>query len=138
LVESAVGHPLTIYGVGGQTRAFIHIRDSVRCIELALQHAPKKGDRVHIYNQMTETHRLLDLAQKVSQLTGAKIAYLENPRKEALKNDLKASNDCFLSIGLKPTTLDDSLMVEIASVARKYKDRVKLNKILPVSKWTTH
>jgi UDP-sulfoquinovose synthase len=137
LVESAVGHPLTVYGVGGQTRAFIHIRDSVRCIELALLHASKKGERVHIFNQMTETHCLNDLANKVSKLTGAKISYVENPRKEALKNELKVSNDCFLNIGLKPTTLDDSLMVEIVNVARKFKDRVKLDKILPISKWTT-
>ncbi len=135
LMEAAVGHPLTVYGTGGQTRAFIHIKDSVRCIELALINPPKKGDRVHIYNQMTETHRLVDLAKKVSALTGAKIAFIENPRREADKNDLKVSNECFLKKGLTPTTLDDSLLVEIMDVANRYKDRVNINKIPPISKW---
>ncbi|MCA9406171.1 MAG: NAD-dependent epimerase/dehydratase family protein [Candidatus Omnitrophica bacterium] len=135
LVESAVGHPLTVYGTGGQTRAFIHIQDSVRCVELAMAHPPKKGDRVHIYNQMTETHRLIDLANKVSELTGATIDFIENPRKEAEKNELKVSNECFLNIGLDPITLKDNLMVEVVDVARRYKNRVDLSKIPPQSQW---
>jgi len=136
LVESAVGHPLTVYGTGGQTRAFIHIKDSVKCVELALNHPPKEGDRVHIYNQMTETHRLIDLANKIVELTGCEISFLENPRKEAEENELKVSNECFLNIGLHPITLKDSLMVEVAEVVSRYKKRVDLSKILPISKWT--
>lgn len=135
LVESAVGHPLTVYGMGGQKRAFIHIKDSVACVELAMNHPPNKGDRVHIYNQMSESHRLIDLAQKVVQLTGAKISFLKNPRKEAQENELKVSNNCFLNIGLKPITLDDHLMIEIVEVAQRYRDRVDFRKIPPVSKW---
>src|ERR687885_600625 len=67
LMEAAVGHPLTVHGTGGQTRAFIHIRDSVRCIELAATHPPAPGDRVRILNQMTETHRVRDLAAIVGR-----------------------------------------------------------------------
>ena len=88
LIQAAIGYPLTVHGTGGQTRAFIHIQDSVRCIELALADAPKRGDRVKIFNQMTETHRVRDLAELVAELTGAEIAWLPNPRKEAAENDL--------------------------------------------------
>ena len=80
LIQAAIGYPLTVHGTGGQTRAFIHIQDSVRCIELALSDAPKRGERVKIFNQMTETHRVRDLAGLVAELTGAKIAWLPNPR----------------------------------------------------------
>ena len=59
-----------MHGTGGQTRGFIHIQDTVRCVELAIANPPKKGDRVHIFNQMTETHRLIDLAKMVSEMTG--------------------------------------------------------------------
>ena len=93
LIQAAIGYPLTVHGTGGQTRAFIHIQDSVRCIELALKDTPKRGDRVKIFNQMTETHRVRDLATLVAELTGAKIAWLPNPRKEAAENELVVRND---------------------------------------------
>ncbi|CAN0326742.1 unnamed protein product, partial [Chrysoparadoxa australica] len=93
LIQGAIGYPLTVHGTGGQTRAFIHIQDSVRCIELALADAPEAGERVRIFNQMTETHRVRDLAEKVSDLTGTPVKYLPNPRKEAAENDLIVKND---------------------------------------------
>jgi UDP-sulfoquinovose synthase len=62
LMQAAIKYPLTVYGTGGQTRAFIHIQDTVKCIELAIKNPPKKKDRVLIMNQMTETHRVSDLA----------------------------------------------------------------------------
>jgi UDP-sulfoquinovose synthase len=136
LVESAVGHPLTVYGSGGQTRAFIHIQDSVKCVELAMTHPPQSGDRVHIYNQMTDTHRLIDLANKIVDLTGGEINFIKNPRKEAEKNELRVSNDCFINIGLNPITLNDNLLIEIVEVAARYKARVDFSKIPPISKWT--
>ncbi len=66
LMQAAVGYPLTVHGTGGQTRAFIHIQDTVRCIELALENPPQPGERVNILNQMTETHRVRDLAKMVA------------------------------------------------------------------------
>jgi UDP-sulfoquinovose synthase len=136
LMQAAVGYPLTVHGTGGQTRAFIHIQDTVRCVQLALENPPAKGDRVRILNQMTETHKVRDLAQMVSKLTGAEVAFVPNPRKESAENDLHVKNDLFLDMGLNPTTLSDGLLLEVTEVARRYRDRADLSKIPSTSLWT--
>lgn len=136
LIQAGIGYPLTVHGTGGQTRAFIHIRDMVRCIELALENPPAKGERVKIINQMTETHRVRDLAELVAELSGAKIAMVPNPRKESAENELHVSNNTFLELGLEPTTLSEGLLHEIEEVARRYADRVDRSKIPAQSLWT--
>jgi len=136
LMQAAIGYPLTVHGTGGQTRAFIHIRDSVRCVQLALENPPTQGERVKIFNQMTESHRVADLAEKVSALTGAQINYLSNPRNEAIENDLIVDNRCFIELGLKPTTLDDGLLTEVVDVARRWADRCDRSRIPCLSAWT--
>ncbi|MDV4166451.1 NAD-dependent epimerase/dehydratase family protein [Rhodovulum sp. FJ3] len=136
LIQAAINYPLTVHGTGGQTRAFIHLQDTVRCIELALSDAPKAGERVKIFNQMTETHRVRDLANMIADLTGAEIANLPNPRKEAAENDLIVKNDHFLDLGLNPTTLADGLMSEVVEVARKYAHRIDRSRVPAVSAWT--
>lgn len=135
LVQAAVGHPLTVNGTGGQTRAFINIRDTVRCIHLALQNPPAKGDSVKIFNQMTETHRVLDLAEMVSRITGAAIQFVDNPRREAAANDLPAVPSSFLGMGLDPIRLHEGLAEEITNIARHYASRVDLTKIPCTSRW---
>ena len=135
LMQAAIGHPLTVHGTGGQTRAFIHIRDTVRCIEIALNNPPDAGSKVLVRNQVTETHRLLDLAKMVADMTGGEIAYLPNPRREAEENDLAVRNDQFLALGLKPTTLSEGLLEEITEIASRYKDRVDPTKIIARSVW---
>jgi UDP-sulfoquinovose synthase len=136
LMQAAIGHPLTIYGSGGQTRAFIHIQDTVRCIQLAIEHPPQKSDRVEIFNQTTETHTLRELAEKVGALTGAEIRYYQNPRKEDAENQLDVQNQKFLELGLNPTTLDEGLMREIVEIAERYKERCDRDKIIATSVWT--
>ncbi|TNC68814.1 NAD-dependent epimerase/dehydratase family protein [Rubellimicrobium roseum] len=136
LIQAAIGYPLTVHGTGGQTRAFIHIQDSVRCIELALGDAPKQGERVRIFNQMTETHRVRDLANLVARLTGAEVAFLPNPRKEAEENDLIVQNDQFLALGLDPIRLQDGLLAEVVDVAKKFAHRIDRSRVPAVSAWT--
>ena len=135
LMQAAIGHPLTVHGTGGQTRAFIHIRDTVRCIEIALQNPPAAGERPSVFNQITETHTVRDLAGLVSRLTGVDIAYLPNPRKEALENDLVVRNDRFLALGLEPTTLSHGLLEECRDIAERYRHRVDPSKIVARSVW---
>ena len=135
VMQAAVGHPLTVHGTGGQTRAFIHIKDTVQCVRLAIENPPEDGERVKIFNQTTEQHNVKKLAEIISGMSGAQIRYFANPRKEDKENELKLSSQNFLELGLQPITLDEGLMSEIMEVASKYKDRCDESKIVSTSVW---
>lgn len=135
LMQAAMDVPLTVYGTGGQTRAFIHITDTARCIELAINNPPEKGERVEIFNQIAETRRVRDIATLVADMTGVEVNFIPNPRQEAAENELDVSNKKFCNLGLDPITLDTGLFDEVTEVVKKYKSRCNPTKILPASFW---
>jgi len=136
IMQGAMKHPLTVYGTGGQTRGFIHIRDAARCFELSVENPPNRGDSVLIRNQVTETHKVLDLAHMVSRLSGVEVSFIENPRKEADSNPLTVDNAKFLALNLQPTHLADGLVMEVFELAKRYlTNGLNVKAILPCSKW---
>ena len=132
LIQSQIGHPLTVYGKGGQTRAFIHIQNTVECVQLAIENPPE-SNKVRVLNQVTECLNVSDLATLVWMKTGAEIRFYKNPRKEAVENNLRFNNDGLLRLGLDPITLDDRLLDEIMHIADKYKYRVDTDKVISKS-----
>ncbi len=136
LAQAAIGYPLTVHGTGGQTRAFINIQDTVHCILLALQNPPKSGDRVKIFNQIAETQRVRDIAAMVAEFTGARVAFVDNPRKEAAENDLQVSNAAFVSLGLSPILLREQLFTETIEIVGVYSHRINKDVIPARSLWT--
>lgn len=134
--QGASGHPLSVYGTGGQKRAFIHITDTAKCIQLALESGAEMDvSRVRIMNQVSETYTVKELAEMISDKTGVSVNFLENPRKELSENDLEVANDEFLSLGFKPTLLNSSLMDDIFEIAKFQKGRLIPNKVNNSPKW---
>ncbi|MFQ3612791.1 MAG: NAD-dependent epimerase/dehydratase family protein [Cyanobacteriota bacterium] len=138
-IQAAVGHPLTVYGKGGQTRGFLDIRDTVRCVELAIAHPAEPG-QFRVLNQFTEqfsVEQLALLVQKAGSAMGLKVEvnYLENPRVELEEHYFNAKNTKLLDLGLQPHYLSDSLLDSLLNFALKYKDRVDMGQILPKVKW---
>jgi UDP-sulfoquinovose synthase len=138
-IQAAVGHPLTVYGKGGQTRGFLDIRDTVRCIEIACNNPADAGE-FRVYNQFTEQFSVSQLAEKVKE-AGAKmgldvtIEHVDNPRVEREEHYYNARNTKLLDLGLQPHYLSDSLLDSLLNIAVKYRERVDMKEILPRVTW---
>lgn len=135
LMQAAMGYPLTIHGSGGQERAFIHIRDSARCIQIAVENPPPDAGRVRIFNQATEVHQVARLAQMISEKTGVPVQHVANPRVESENNQLKMVAEGLVGLGLQPTRLAEGLLSEIIETAGKYLERADTSKIPCTSQW---
>jgi UDP-sulfoquinovose synthase len=138
-IQAAIGHPLTVYGKGGQTRGLLDIRDTVRCMELAIANPAEPGE-FRVFNQFTELFSVSDLAnmvQKAGSDLGLKVEIdnLENPRVELEQHYFNAKNTNLLDLGLQPHKLSDSLLDSLLNFAQKYKHRVDKNQILPKVSW---
>jgi UDP-sulfoquinovose synthase len=138
-IQAAIGHPLTVYGKGGQTRGFLDIRDTVRCVELAIAN-PAEAGQFRVFNQFTELFSVGDLAMMVKKAGIAlgldvEVNYLENPRVELEQHYFNAKNTKLLDLGLQPHYLSDSLLDSLLNFASKYKHRVDTKQILPKVSW---
>jgi UDP-sulfoquinovose synthase len=138
-IQAAIGHPLTVYGSGGQTRAFLDIRDTVRCVELAIA-TPAKPGEFRVFNQFTELFSIKDIASKIQHAGSTlgldvKIEQVENPRVEMEQHYFNPKNTNLLSLGLQPHFLSDSLLDSLLNIAIEYKERVDRSQILPKVSW---
>ena len=138
-VQAAIGSPLTVYGKGGQTRGFLDIRDTVRCIEIACLNPADRGE-CRVFNQFTEQFSVLDLARMV-QAAGEKMGlavevdHLQNPRVEAEEHYYNAKHSKLIDLGLKPHFLSDSLLDSLMNIAVKYRNRIDPTMMLPHVDW---
>jgi UDP-sulfoquinovose synthase len=138
-VQAVIGHPLTVYGEGGQTRGFLNIRDTLQCVELAASNPADLGE-FRVFNQFTEQFSVTELAQLVKR-SGAELGYevevnsYPNPRIEAEHHYYNAANTKLIDLGLKPHYLGEELVRSMLKTIERYKDRVIERAILPRTRW---
>jgi UDP-sulfoquinovose synthase len=138
-VQAAAGHPLTVYGSGGQTRSFLNIRDTVRCVELAVRNPAEQGE-YRVFNQYTEIFSVADLAHAVARVGNAigldvRIEHQQNPRTEKEQHHYQTRNDKLRGLGLEPSLLDDNTLRGLIEVSLEHKDRIDPAVIRPAISW---
>jgi UDP-sulfoquinovose synthase len=138
-VEAAVGMPLTVYGKGGQTRGFLDLRDTVRCIEIALLNPAGRGE-FRVLNQFTEQFSVLELAEMVRKAgkelgLEIRVDHLPDPRVEDEQHYYNAKHSRLIELGLKPHLLSDSLLDSLMNIALRYRDRIDITKMMPKVNW---
>jgi UDP-sulfoquinovose synthase len=138
-VQAAIGHPLTIYGRGGQTRGFLDIRDTVRCVELACLNPAARGE-CRVFNQFTEQFSVFQIAQMV-EAAGRKLGlsvdldHLPDPRVESEDHYYNAKHSKLIDLGLDPHYLSDSLLDSLMNIAMRYRDRIDSSMFMPQVNW---
>lgn len=133
--QAANDLPLTVYGTGGQSRAFIHISDTARCVELAINSCEFESKKPRIFNQVSEVLSVIELANILKKSYGAKIDFKENPRKELAENELEVSNAGLVSLGFEPIKLDESLVEDVKFIAELTKERFNPENVMSSPKW---
>ncbi len=140
-VQAAIGHPLTVYGNGSQTRGYLDIRDTVRCIELAVENPAERGE-MRVFNQFTEEFSVRQLAELVIDAAGkldldARLENIDNPRVEKYDHYYNAAHTKLLDLGLEPHYLGDALLDSVLNIAMRYGDRIDRDVVMPSVDWRT-
>ena len=140
IVQAVAGVPLTVYGKGGQTRGYLNLKDTLQCVELALDNPVAKGE-LRILNQFTEQFSVNELAERVQRVgnsmnLGVEVKSIENPRKELEDHYYNAKHHGLLELGLKPHYMTDDVLAEMLEQVIAYKDQIDHAKILPRVKWS--
>jgi UDP-sulfoquinovose synthase len=138
-LQAVIGHPLTVYGAGTQTRGFLNIRDTLACVELAAKNPAERGE-FRVFNQFTEQFSVIELAQLVKQAGEhlgytVEIQHCENPRVEKEEHYYNAVHTKLLDLGLEPTLLGEELVESMIHVIEHHKDRVNEASIDPKTRW---
>jgi UDP-sulfoquinovose synthase len=138
-LQAVIGHPLTVYGTGGQTRGYLNIVDTIRCVELAILNPPEAGE-YRVFNQFTEQFSVLDLARLVQSAgkqvgIDVRVDHLDNPRVEKEEHYYRATHTKLLDLGLEPHLLSETLIESMFATIERHKARVIFDHILPVTRW---
>jgi UDP-sulfoquinovose synthase len=138
-VQAVIGHPLTVYGKGTQTRGFLNIRDTLQCVELAVSNPAQRGE-FRVFNQFTEQFTILELAELAQRAAGelgydVEIENFENPRVEQEEHYYNAANTKLRELGLKPHYLGEELVRSMLTTIERHRDRVISRAIAPKTQW---
>lgn len=139
LVQAVAGVPLTVYGQGGQTRGYLNLRDTLQCVRLSAE-SPAEPGELRILNQFTETFSVNELAERVVEAASevdldVKVKAIANPRKEAEDHYYNPAHSGLLELGLEPTPMTKSVLVQMLQVVQGYADLIDTGKILPRVRW---
>jgi UDP-sulfoquinovose synthase len=138
VIQAVIGHPLTVYGTGGQTRGMIDIRDTVRCVQLACENPADRGE-FRVFNQITEWMSVQQIAEtiKAASPEDVHIDYLPNPRVELADHYYNVTHTKLIELGLQPHLLSDTLIESLFEVTKRYAHRVRTEALLPTVNWRT-
>ena len=136
VIQSVIGHPLTVYGTGGQTRGMIDIRDTVRCVQLACENPADRGE-FRVFNQITEWKSVKDIAETIQAASpeDVRIEHLDNPRVELADHYYRVTHTRLIELGLQPHLLSDTLIESLFEITKRYAHRVRSEALLPTVNW---
>lgn len=139
LVQAVAGVPLTVYGKGGQTRGYLNLKDTLQCVELAMNNPVEQGD-LRILNQFTEQFSVNELAEKVTRVGNAnglnvEMKNIDNPRKEREEHYYNPAHSGLTDLGLKPHHLTDDVVVDMLETVKRYSNRIDTRKVMPRVNW---